>query len=96
MILIIYAILLSGKIYLPLDKSYPIDKINYYLKQSDCKYIITDSKIIFNNSKLNIIKLEYLLKDHYSELSENSYIFNPISYIIYTSGTTGNPQRNIK
>ncbi len=50
MILIIYAILLSGKIYLPLDKSYPIDKINYYLKQSNCKYIITDSKI-FNNSK---------------------------------------------
>ena len=91
MILIIYAILLSGKIYLPLDKSYPIDKINYYLKQSNCKYIITDSNI-FNNSKLNTIKLEDLLKYNDTELSEISYIFNPISYILYTSGTTGNPK----
>ena len=93
MILIIYAILLSGKIYLPLDKSYPVDKIKYYIEQSNCKYVITDSKNIFNNLKdLTVIEIDNLLNNDHSLISDVKYIFNPISYILYTSGTTGNPK----
>ena len=93
MILIIYAILLSGKIYLPLDKSYPVDKVRYYIEQSNCKYIITDSKNNLNNLKnLTIIEIDEFLKNKYSILSDVKYTFNSISYILYTSGTTGNPK----
>lgn len=93
-ILIIYAILLSGNIYLPLDKSYPTEKINFYLYNSKCKIIITDT---INSEFDESIKKIYIndFCEKYIDINYNNLyndILNDNAYILYTSGTTGNPK----
>lgn len=96
----ILSMLKLGAIYVPLDPLLPDSRLEYVVKDTHSKLIITNqnyferiSKII---SKVEIIDEEELwgkILIHYS--SDNlANLTNPkdIAYIIYTSGTTGNPK----
>jgi non-ribosomal peptide synthetase component F len=80
------------------DIEFPQERINFILKDTKPKVIITHSK--FSNKFLNIPneKIIYydLLVNILNEKSiENPKIINKINdlcYIIYTSGSTGNPK----
>ncbi|HLP60961.1 MAG TPA: condensation domain-containing protein, partial [Candidatus Deferrimicrobium sp.] len=72
----ILGILKSGGAYLPIDPGYPQERIDYMLKDSAAKILLTVNDMIFNYHQPSVI----------------SYHSNQLAYIIYTSGTTGKPK----
>ena len=95
----ILAVLKLSCTYIPIDTNYPENRIEYLLKNSNSKFILTNS--LFAN-KLNknicnciILSLEDIikassLKDYPNLLVKPTLDCN--AYIIYTSGSTGNPK----
>ena len=92
----IYGILKSGGVYLPIDTSYPIDRINYIVSDSQSKIIMTSSDLNeshqFKSGEVLILE-QAEIYDQYSKLALE---FKPdkedLAYIIYTSGSTGKPK----
>ncbi|MCT2410078.1 amino acid adenylation domain-containing protein [Chryseobacterium antibioticum] len=83
LIVTILGILKSGGAYVPIDPSYPSDRIAYMIEDSGCKVNIdSEEYLLFNLDKAN-----------YSITSPKA---NPIpidlAYVIYTSGSTGHPK----
>lgn len=90
----IMGVLKSGAAYVPLDASYPEQRINYMIMQSQPKVIIVDDQI----------PEKYDYKGRFmvcSELGENQTNTNnplvlmessALAMVIFTSGSTGNPK----
>lgn len=83
----------AGGVYLPLDLTYPQDRLSYILEDSQTAYIIMD-----DSNNLVFEKAEFIhIKDGsiYAESKENVVVDTEVgqtAYIIYTSGTTGKPK----
>ena len=101
MIILILSILKSGGAYIPIDINFPNERINFILKDTKSKILITNSKFknkFENNNENNEFKIIYydlILNEIKKESNKNLKIINKINdlcYIIYTSGTTGNPK----
>ena len=78
---VVLGILKVGAAYIPIDPSYPKDRIDYIVKNSNCKLVLDFDKIseeVKNNSSAMTSVVETSPED--------------IAYIIYTSGSTGNPK----
>ncbi|WP_281322352.1 non-ribosomal peptide synthetase [Flavobacterium aestivum] len=83
MIITLLGILKSGAAYVPIDPSYPQERIDYIEKDSNCKIVIDE----------NVLELFYNSQEEYSKSNiERTNTANDLAYIIYTSGTTGNPK----
>lgn len=95
MIISILAIIKSGCCYLPINMSYPEDRVNYMLEDSNCSVLLSSSNC--NDLKFNIttINVDLLNNDIYSKNNNNLNLkIKPedLIYIIYTSGSTGKPK----
>ena len=97
MIIALIATLKVGASYTPLDPEYPIDRINYILKDGNTKTLLV------NSSTLDILSDESYLKinvDMNSDIFSSNKLDNlninicpdNLIYTIYTSGSTGNPK----
>lgn len=90
----ILGVLKAGAAYLPIDPSYPIERINYMLEDSESVMLLTNfeisSEINFKGIVTNIkdIKLDLYDKENLSQINQ----INDLAYIIYTSGSTGKPK----
>ena len=91
----ILACLKLGVCYIPLNTSFPFERVKYIMNDSNSAKILTNSKNIsklaeFNNSIIiDYEDLNFEAKHSYNEKLLNS---NDLVYIIYTSGSTGNPK----
>lgn len=91
----ILACLKLGVCYIPLNTSFPFERVKYIMNDSNSAKILTNSKNIsklaeFNNSiVIDYENLNFEAKHSYNEKLLNS---NDLVYIIYTSGSTGNPK----
>lgn len=76
--------------FLPIDKDYPEERINYIINDSKVKLLLTnfDLKIDGNIDLINIRNID-LTQHCYLEYNKHSSFY---PYIIYTSGSTGNPK----
>jgi surfactin family lipopeptide synthetase A len=92
----VLGILKTGGAYLPIDPSYPQERIDYILKDSGAKLAVgANSKFALNweteNCQLSIVNCELPMETpghlHLSPAPEPSP-----AYVIYTSGSTGNPK----
>ena len=93
----ILGIIKAGGCYLPIDLSYPQERVNFMLKDSSAKFFLTNkdhsndlsitiNKYILDFDKQNII---------YNKPTKNLNCVNTpedLIYIIYTSGSTGTPK----
>ncbi|MBX4267609.1 amino acid adenylation domain-containing protein, partial [Clostridium estertheticum] len=94
MIVWILGILKAGGAYLPIDPSYPKERIEYMLKDSNIKILVSQSKFFENiEFQREIINLENsdLYKHENSNLQKQANSAN-LAYVIYTSGSTGKPK----
>ncbi|MDQ1354014.1 MAG: hypothetical protein QG657_4323, partial [Acidobacteriota bacterium] len=80
MILGIWGILKAGGAYLPIDPDYPQERIDYILKDSAAKILLTATQCVFNFHHSSFII-------HHSIHSTSN-----LAYVIYTSGSTGKPK----
>lgn len=90
----IFAIMKAGAYYVPLDKNYPIDRLQYIINNSTMKYVITNET--FQDIKLDFSKVTIIqMKREYCDYIPNINLdldLSSIAYVIYTSGSTGKPK----
>lgn len=97
----ILGIIKAGGAYLPIDPKHPLSRIDYMLKDADCKILLTGKTDKENYVKIQMLKAHVNLvinleeEAGYSQESENLEKVNTagaLAYLIYTSGTTGEPK----
>ncbi|HLP59158.1 MAG TPA: amino acid adenylation domain-containing protein, partial [Candidatus Deferrimicrobium sp.] len=93
----IFGILKIGGAYLPIDPEYPQERVDYMLKDSGAKILITDDeKKKMINCQLLIFNYELLMGNSEVFFHHSSFIIHhskpSLAYIIYTSGSTGKPK----
>src|SRR5919199_1248352 len=97
MIATILGVLKAGKVYVPLDPSFPRARNAYILEDSQAGLIITNNKTrsladsLSDNrhSLINIDEIDATLSDENVNLSISA---DNLAYILYTSGSTGQPK----
>ncbi|MGY4689623.1 amino acid adenylation domain-containing protein [Salibacterium sp. K-3] len=91
-IISILAILKAGGTYIPLDPEQPENRRKYILKDSGCKYLLTDHNYLLEDSYTII---HYNGENWRNEKSDGLHLSvypDQVAYIIYTSGSTGSPK----
>lgn len=82
-----------GAIFVPVDPTYPKERIKYILEYSEAKYLLTSEKMYNNDLDVdNLIFIDDLnLKDN---KTFEAVDINPedIAFITFTSGSTGKPK----
>jgi amino acid adenylation domain-containing protein len=96
----IIAVLKLGATYIPLDTSYPVDRINYIIDDADITLIISTESVMAQTAEINCAQV--LLDREKPDIAALSgdppkvvlpaNPENEICYIIYTSGSTGRPK----
>ncbi len=98
MIVGILGILKAGGAYLPLDPSYPCDRINFMLEDAQVSILLKQSAISSQLSAINTQIVVDIDRDwELIELENNENLTNNttadnLAYVIYTSGSTGTPK----
>jgi amino acid adenylation domain-containing protein len=97
MIAAILGVLKAGKIYVPLDPSYPLSRNTYILRNSQAGLMVTNNKNLSLAKELVQNALPLINIDNLDARisTKNPVLFrspDAVSYILYTSGSTGKPK----
>ncbi len=94
MIIGMLGVLKAGGAYLPIDPSYPKQRIEYMLNDSGSEVLLTEKALIntidFNGKIIDLLQADF--RDMDSENLDKINNETNLAYVIYTSGTTGNPK----
>ncbi|MEX2594095.1 MAG: amino acid adenylation domain-containing protein [Anditalea sp.] len=96
MVIVLLGIVKAGAAYLPLDPEYPKERIEYMLKDSKAKLLITNQRLKGSfDSPTEEDPIEAIWKKlsgfskKYSDVKLDG---KSLAYTLYTSGSTGNPK----
>jgi amino acid adenylation domain-containing protein len=90
MVVAVIAILKAGKAYLPLDPTYPEERLNQIIEDSGLNFCVASA---IENKFFNKLDLETIDFDRTYSLPEQPLPFeNSNAYVLYTSGSTGKPK----
>jgi len=100
MIVGLLGILKAGGAYLPLDPTYPPERLEFMLKDAQVSVLITQKPLISLISQLPISNMQVICIDGDWQANQQENKENPTSqvrpenlaYTIYTSGSTGQPK----
>ncbi|VVT32020.1 conserved hypothetical protein [Sphingomonas aurantiaca] len=84
-------VLMAGAIYLPLDPSYPPERIAFMLEDSGARVVLTEGHVEDSpaTQALEILDIRALGDDRNAEPDPPAA--DDLAYLIYTSGSTGRP-----
>lgn len=90
----VLAILRTGGAYLPLDPTYPTERLKYMVNDSGADVVITTAE---NRKRISATRAATLTVDERREEPATRYPYpeiNPdgLAYVIFTSGSTGRPK----
>ena len=93
----ILGIMKAGGAYVPIDSDLPQERINYLVKDTEARFVVTNDldAEIFQKENILIINLDETTAnwyDHSAEKSCDRVGIEELAYVIYTSGTTGDPK----
>jgi amino acid adenylation domain-containing protein len=89
----ILAALTAGGGYMPIDPDYPQERINYMLRDSGAKILLSEgSELSQVSGETEVIDLSSLIVAN--ENAEPTHLTHPthLCYVLYTSGSTGGPK----
>ena len=97
MIIGLLGILKAGGTYVPLDPSYPQERLNLMLSDAQISVLLTQEKLLkrfesFSNPIICIDKDWEIIAQESEENPKNSVSSDNLAYVIYTSGSTGKPK----
>ncbi|GHO57487.1 amino acid adenylation domain-containing protein [Ktedonobacter robiniae] len=97
MLIALLAVLKSGGAYLPLDPSYPSDRLSFMLHDAQISLLLTQQHLLprLPASSCAYIALDGIWLELSNEAPENLSLTIPahsLAYMIYTSGSTGQPK----
>ncbi len=97
MLLILLGILKSGKAFIPLDPTFPKERLQYTVTHSETKTLICDEEFSFvDTDEIKLLNVEDLLSEKILSNSDKDITELPTAkdtaYVIYTSGSTGDPK----
>ncbi|MBW4447034.1 MAG: amino acid adenylation domain-containing protein [Spirirestis rafaelensis WJT71-NPBG6] len=99
MVVGILAILKAGGAYIPLDPSYPIERLKFILSDSQVSLLIShtlqSTSLVNSFGQMTVINLDAdaeIIKQESQENPINLSKADDLAYIIYTSGSTGTPK----
>jgi len=97
MVIGLLAILKAGSAYVPLDPSYPQERLAYMLEDSQPGVLLTQQYLLKSlpNHKAQVICIDADWKQIANESTENpasNITCDNLAYVIYTSGSTGKPK----
>ncbi|MFP5260526.1 MAG: amino acid adenylation domain-containing protein [Blastocatellia bacterium] len=97
MLVAVLGILKAGGAYLPLDESYPAERLRYILGDARAALLLTDKRLCGRVAGLGIklVCIEDGSEHQAAELDSNLNIElsdKNLAYVIYTSGSTGMPK----
>ncbi|KAF2755475.1 nonribosomal peptide synthetase 7 [Pseudovirgaria hyperparasitica] len=96
LVVVLLAVLKAGAAYVPIDPTFPQDRIHHMLEDADPKLVVveasTESSMSFwRGPALNIDTVEKKLP-HSTTASDSHVDPDDLAYVIYTSGSTGKPK----
>ena len=96
MVVGLLGILKAGGYYLPLDPTYPPDRISFMLEDAQVRLLVTQSHLRSQLPPLNVPVVDIELSELLSSESEENVASGAgpedLAYVIYTSGSTGKPK----
>lgn len=97
MIMVHLAVLKSGCTFMPLDSSYPVERLCFMLEDSGAKIVFTDSDSpeLPVSAEVKVITLDAVMaeiKSFSSEILPTFLLPQHRAYMMYTSGSTGRPK----
>ncbi|OXA89998.1 non-ribosomal peptide synthetase [Flavobacterium hercynium] len=95
MVVILLGILKSGRPYIPLDPTFPEERLNYIIGNSQSKLLINEKEYSLNTANDEVVisaESIFEILDSFKGASGKPVSPNNTAYIIYTSGSTGNPK----
>lgn len=98
MMVALLATLKIGAAYLPLDKFFPADRLEYMLSDSQCGTVLIDEATVgvIQSSDCLELRVDELLANtnptQIKPLKNDGRKSSDIAYLIYTSGSTGKPK----
>ncbi|MEW6736493.1 MAG: amino acid adenylation domain-containing protein, partial [Acidobacteriota bacterium] len=97
MIVALLGILKVGGVYLPLDPSYPKDRLAFMLADAQVDILLTEEKLIgqLSGYDVQLICMDkdwQLITQHSTEKVVCDVESDNLCYVIYTSGSTGKPK----
>lgn len=97
MVIGILGILKAGAAYIPVDPEYPGSRVEFMIKDSKAKVLITQKSLA--DALPKVISNIVFIDDDWDEISkedennfESNASLNNLAYVIYTSGSTGQPK----
>lgn len=92
MVISILGILKAGAAYVPLDPTYPHDRLLYMIADSEISLIISDDNTEANLG-VEMLSIEQLVIEQTCPINPQVVIApEQLAYVIYTSGSTGKPK----
>ncbi|HET7231442.1 MAG TPA: amino acid adenylation domain-containing protein, partial [Longimicrobium sp.] len=97
MVVAMLAVLKSGAAYLPLDPSYPADRLAYMLEDSGAPLLVTQASLrgLLPTDGVRIVSLDgdaATVASHPADAPRTPVDAANAAYVIYTSGSTGRPK----
>lgn len=86
----------AGAAYVPLDPGYPVERLNYIVKDSQLSCLITqpDAPLLSATTRIEWPEPQELLREECQDPPQAA-LGNDIAYVIYTSGSTGKPKGTV-
>jgi len=94
----ILGVLKTGKIYVPLDTTYPQARIEYILEDSQAAVIVTNNRNfslareLAKHNRCRLLNIDELDASSFVEESDSYISPDSLAWILYTSGSTGQPK----
>jgi amino acid adenylation domain-containing protein len=91
------AVLKAGGAYLPLDPSYPQDRLSFILRDAEAPVVVTDESVFYNLPKgswwpVMVDRDTEAIAKHPTDAPPTTASPEKLAYVIYTSGSTGTPK----